>query len=320
MKKIITQIIPGLTIFLIVSSSLVNMFALWPNTSDFLGMTSFYYVDQFHWDLNRFNSGLFELGNVLTILPLFLILTVSVFTITMRKKLSISRMRLIAILLMVLFFSRPTIWMLLIFADAYWYSYWLDEIIFENFANFSWGIYFADLELSLAFAPTRFFLLLVLVSNLVLVILFGQRDESKTAHKLAAAEKREAKKAQREAARALRAEQAEQKAAVEAQRRMQAQQAHMQAMAQQAQMQAQAQQAQMQAQAQYQSQPHFQQPTYQQRFSTQPAYQQPQQPQFVQPPVQQSMISELAELERMRDSGALTPEEFTAAKKRVLGQ
>lgn len=54
----------------------------------------------------------------------------------------------------------------------------------------------------------------------------------------------------------------------------------------------------------------------------QPVYQQPvyQQPQYVQPPVQQSMIAELAELERMHDSGALTSAEFTAAKKRVLGQ
>lgn len=47
-----------------------------------------------------------------------------------------------------------------------------------------------------------------------------------------------------------------------------------------------------------------------------------QQPQFVQPPqpqVQQSMTAELAELERMFESGALTKTEFTAAKKRVLG-
>ena len=56
----------------------------------------------------------------------------------------------------------------------------------------------------------------------------------------------------------------------------------------------------------------------------QPIYQQPvyQQPQFVQPPqpqAQQSMTAELAELERMFESGALTKTEFTAAKKRVLG-
>ncbi len=55
-----------------------------------------------------------------------------------------------------------------------------------------------------------------------------------------------------------------------------------------------------------------------------PVYQQPvyQQPQFVQPPqpqAQQSMTAELAELERMFESGALTKTEFTAAKKRVLG-
>ena len=64
---------------------------------------------------------------------------------------------------------------------------------------------------------------------------------------------------------------------------------------------------------------------YQPNYSQQPVFQQPvyQQPQYVQPPqppVQQSMIAELAELERMFESGALTKPEFTAAKKRVLGQ
>lgn len=67
--------------------------------------------------------------------------------------------------------------------------------------------------------------------------------------------------------------------------------------------------------------PNYFQPNYPQ----QPVYQQPvfQQPQYVQPPqppVQQSMIAELAELERMFESGALTKPEFTAAKRRVLGQ
>ncbi len=60
--------------------------------------------------------------------------------------------------------------------------------------------------------------------------------------------------------------------------------------------------------------------------SFQPPYPQPptyQQPQHVQPPqpqAQQSMIAELAELERMHQAGVLTSAEFTAAKKRVLGQ
>ncbi|MFM1951341.1 MAG: hypothetical protein RJA33_135 [Actinomycetota bacterium] len=58
---------------------------------------------------------------------------------------------------------------------------------------------------------------------------------------------------------------------------------------------------------------------FQTNYPQQPVYPQPQYVQPPQPPVQQSMISELAELERMRDSGSLTPEEFTAAKKRVLG-
>lgn len=63
------------------------------------------------------------------------------------------------------------------------------------------------------------------------------------------------------------------------------------------------------------------QPNYpQQPVFQQPIYQQPQYVQPPQPPVQQSMIAELAELERMHESGALTSAEFTAAKKRVLGQ
>ena len=59
---------------------------------------------------------------------------------------------------------------------------------------------------------------------------------------------------------------------------------------------------------------------FQSNYPQQPVYQQPQYFQPPQPPVQQSMIAELAELERMHESGALTSAEFTAAKKRVLGQ
>lgn len=63
-------------------------------------------------------------------------------------------------------------------------------------------------------------------------------------------------------------------------------------------------------------QPNYpQQPVYQQ-----PDYQQPQHVQALQPHTGQSMIAELAELERMFETGALTKPEFTAAKKRVLGQ
>jgi hypothetical protein len=58
----------------------------------------------------------------------------------------------------------------------------------------------------------------------------------------------------------------------------------------------------------------------QQQHPQRPIYQQQQYVQPPQPPVQQSMIAELAELERMFESGALTKPEFTAAKKRVLGQ
>lgn len=57
----------------------------------------------------------------------------------------------------------------------------------------------------------------------------------------------------------------------------------------------------------------------QQQYTQQPVYQQPQYFQPPQAPVQDSMTSQLAELERMFESGTLTKTEFTAAKKRILG-
>ena len=58
---------------------------------------------------------------------------------------------------------------------------------------------------------------------------------------------------------------------------------------------------------------------FQTHYPQPPVYQQPQHFQPPQPQAQQSMIAELAELERMHQAGVLTSAEFTAAKKRVLG-